>query len=336
MSPRSLAWLGAVTVIACALAVVSSLSWNRGDAVSERGKVFAPAVVKQAQEIGAISVADAAGEISIVRDGTVFRDASGYPVKLDVVRDLIRSVSTLKIEERKTDDPSRHGELDLAEPGAPSGVGRIVKLAAGDGKEIESIVVGKADYTVGGGAGGHHVRRAGDDQAFLVRGSVKLPFGRSGWFETAIFDIGEGTIVRAVLSDGNGTEIVFDRRGDVLTISELPAGRALIEAKAGRVGRSFGPLRFEDVRAATQGDPSDMPALSVETDTGLALEIRTVEEPEGNARWVRISAIARKTDADGQAKLLSQRLDGFEFQLETRTGEILGWTLDDLTEQGGS
>ncbi len=336
MTLRSLTVLALVTACALALAIASSVSWNAGDAVSERGNRFSPSMVGEAQEIGEITIEEAGKKTAFVRSGTGFADASGYPMQLEPVRDLIKSLAALTIVEKKTADPARYHELELAPPDAEAGAGKRIVLKAANGSMIESLIIGKADFSVGGSAGGHFVRKEDEPQSYLVRGAIKLPFSRAGWFDTALFDIGEAKVIRASLATGNSSELRFELVDDALTIAEVPSDKEANVDKIGRISRSFRPLELEDVRKGSNQDVSEEPVLAFETDAGLSIELRSVEAIADNNRWVRIIAAATKPEAENDAKAIEDKVAGFEFRLDTLTSEILSWTLDDLTSTRGS
>ena len=336
MTVRSLTVLGLITACALALAIASSYSWNASDAVSERGNRFAPAIAADAQRVSEITIEEPDKKTVLIRKGAEFVDASGFPAKIEPVRELIKSLAALAIVERKTADPARHHELELAPPEAEEGAGKRIALNAAAGTAIESLIIGKADYTVGGGGGGHFVRRETDPQSYLVSGAVKLPFSRAGWFDTALVDIGEAKINRASLGDGQSSVLRFRRVDDALVIADLRPDLEPNLEKIGRMDRSFVPLKLEDVRRASKRELAGEPILAFETDTGLSLEIRSVEAIADNNRWVRISAAASKSEAEGEAQAIEDKVKGFEFRLDTLTSEILSWTLDDLTSPRGS
>ena len=331
MTYGSLTWLGGVTACAVALAIATSFTWTTNDAISERGNTLVPSMPEQVNAIHLVKIETGDDTQMFTRKDDGFVDTSGYPAKLDAVRDLVKSVAALTIEEKKTADPARHDDLDLAAPGSEQGAGTKVELIANGGSAIASLIVGKSDYSVGGVGGGQYVRAADEDQSYLVRGSVKLPYGRSGWFDTELYDIGEGKIVRATLSGAGPDDIIVQEDDGSLTLATVPDDKVADEAKIGRIGRSFGPLSFEDVRSAGDSPPADQPSLSVETDAGLRLKIDSVEVTDDEKRWVRIAASGSNEESEATAQSLTEKLDGFEFKLDKRTGEILGWTVDDLT-----
>ena len=336
MTLKSLSLLGGTTACAVALAITTSISWSSSDTLSERGKTFSPSVAEQVDQIDVIKIDDGSKKETFTRDGAGFLDASGFPIDLDVVRDFIKSISALTIEERKTADPERHGDLDLAAPGSETGVGTRILLEGKDGNEIAGIIVGKSDYSVGGVGGGSYVREFDQDQSYLVRGSIKLPYARDGWFDTSLFEIGEAKIIGATLSNGETAEIEFEVRDEHLMMTEVPEGSIANKDKIGRIARTFESLEFDDVRKAQTYTAEGRPFLAIETDAGLTLKLVSVEKLDDEKHWVRIFATSTDPMSDQDAKTLAKKFDGFDFKLSKRTSEILSWTMSDITQSAGS
>ena len=175
MTAKSFLLLAGTTAIAAALAVTSSFTWNQTSAVAERGQPFLPALAKNAEAIASVTIETKDETMTLKREGSNFLDASGYPVKRDAARDLLASISVLKIEEKKTSDPTRHADLELAAPDAKDGSGKKITFLGKDGKPLTGLFAGETDSSVGGISGGQYVRALDSDQAYLARGSVKLP-----------------------------------------------------------------------------------------------------------------------------------------------------------------
>ena len=70
---------------------------------------------------------------------------SGYPIKMDTIRDIVASSAELAFEEARTADPNRYGDLGLADPGD--------KNASEAGKEVTFRTAGGefGDFVVGSG-----------------------------------------------------------------------------------------------------------------------------------------------------------------------------------------
>lgn len=203
-------------------------------ASDRRGEKVLPALLTRANDITGLTVREGADTLAIDRRNYGFAAADfGYPVKTDAVRDLVASSAELSFEEVRTSDPTRYGDLGLADPGGAkdnkdktaatdaakidaaktdaaktdeASVGKEVVFRTGAG-ELGDLVVGKADATVGGPAGGVYVRVKGEPQTFLARGAVRIPGSRADWFVPVDLDVKRSEIKKIALTGGAATPL---------------------------------------------------------------------------------------------------------------------------------
>ena len=290
-------------------------------ASDRRGDKVLPALLTRANDITGLTVREGAGRLAIDRRDYGFAAAdSGYPVKTDAVRDLVASSAELSFEEARTSDPTRYGDLGLADPGAAAkdgndkatttdaaktdatkideaSVGKevVFRTAAG---ELGDLVIGKTDATVGGAAGGVYVRVKGDPQTFLARGTVRLPSSRADWFMPVDLDVKRSEIKRIALS-GGGRESVEANAGKPgeLTLANVPENRVADTFKVSRLATLIESFAFEDVRKATK-PADDARRMTVDVDNGLRLVLTNVGDVSDG--WVQI-AVAAPDDAKPDA-----------------------------------
>lgn len=336
MTLRSLTVLAGTTALAVVLAVASSFTINSSSAVSERGKNLLPRLASQADEIMTIKIDDGKKPVELSRKGDVFFDTSGFPADMKPVRDLVTSLSTLRIEEKKTANKSRHGELELASPNAKDGAGKLVSILDKNNQLIASVIVGKSDYSVGGVSGGQYVRTAEADQSYLVRGTVKLPYGRSGWYDTNLYKVDEANIAKITLSDGATEQVVLTKADKKLEIGNLSSDKTADDAKINRLSALVESLDFEDVRKATSDQKPQGPVLTAETKDGLRLIVKTIDKSESGERWVRVLAIAVKDDVKKTVEKLNARTKGFDFQISSYQSDVFDWKLKDFEKKAES
>lgn len=337
MTLRSLAVLGVITAVAVAAAVATSFSWSTRDAVSDRGVTLLPDVAKQIGDIATISIKTEDQEITLKREGDAFAEAeSGFPVKQDVVRNLMASVALLNIEEKKTTDATRHAELNLAAKDAEKGAGEWVSFASKNGDEIAAVIAGKTDFTVGGIRGGQYVRRADEDQTYLVRGSVKLPYGRSGWFETKLLEVKPETVVSAEITKGADKQAALTQVGGALKLVNLPEGKVVDDTKIGQLTRLFQNLTFIDVRKKANTAKADAPSVSIATADGLSVKLVSLGVTEDKGHWVQIVASGETPEAKTVLADVAKKLETYEFKVSGSKIAPIDWTSADLTKDAQS
>lgn len=357
MTPQSFVTLATVTVAVVALAVVTATTSQIGDAIAERGEALVPGMTNAANDIGSLTVDLGDTKTVVTREGDRFVDQTGYPIKQSLVAEIAANLALMRIEERKTADPDRLKDLRLADPGAEQGGGERLTVTSQSGSTIADLILGERDYTVGGTRGGQFIRRAGNPQSFLVRGSLSVPLSRSSWFDPRLTDVGRGDITAITAMAGAAKQWELTRGESDLAPQGLSNGAEADTDKVGSAARLVGPIRFTDVRKAGEAPPpADAVTIKVETKTGLTLTLASLktapapaseEKPADPAeakpadakdttasdeetRWVRISVASSQEESADQAKELAGKVDGFEFRLSTSDYEKFTWTSADF------
>ena len=329
MTPAKVTVLALVTAAAVAAAVVTVQNSQATRSQADRGKSFLPGFAGQINDVDRIVIRDGEAVTEISRSDGRYVDRSGYPVRVEAVSGLLTGLSMLTIEERKTDQPARFADLELAAPDAEDGAGQQVTVQAGESR-LADVIIGSRDATVGGTRGGMFVRRADSPPAYLLRGAVALPGSRSGWFDTALYQLGTDKLLTAEFKpkEGQGIRLSQSASSKTIVLDNLPAGRTADPAKVQRVATLAAGMSFEDVRKA-QGEPSGIQLTAVGSNQ-RRYQITPVGEFDPDNTWVQIRIAAESVKDVAAAKKENEPFDGFEFKLSSYNAEPLAWTLTDL------
>jgi Domain of unknown function (DUF4340) len=344
MNPKHLTTLAALAAI-CIAATVWVLHTSAPTvALDRRGENVVPSLLAKANDITNLSIRDGADTFVIERrDNRFVASDSGYPVKTDAIGDVIASTAGLTFQEARTSDPARYGDLSLADPGAKDAGKEITFRTAGG--ELASLLVGNSDTTVGGPSGGVFIRLKGQPQTFLVRGSVRLPGsgGRSGWFVPISFEVKRSEIKKVELTGGGRDGVTVLASAEVpelpgalpgqFVLADVPEKRTPDTLRASLLPSLVDSFKFQDVRKATK-PADDARRMVVEAGEGLQIVFTALGElTEG---WVHITAEATNDAAKDKAKLITSKVEAYDFRLPSSEADRLGWTMADLTvEQKG-
>ncbi|MDC0228090.1 DUF4340 domain-containing protein, partial [Alphaproteobacteria bacterium] len=187
-----------ISVITLAFFVLAIISINLNTSnygFENRGKLFLPEFTKNVNDINTISINSFENNINLIKQNNSYISDSGYPLKKGLWENLITSLSLLRIEELKTNDPIRHTELNLILPeknkstDEDEGYGTKITLKKQDGSIYSSILFGMVDRSVGGISGGQFARFPNEDQTYLLRGAIRMPTTKSDWFESLLLSI---------------------------------------------------------------------------------------------------------------------------------------------------
>jgi uncharacterized protein DUF4340 len=323
-----LAGLAIVSVVATAAVMRTTATTIASD---RRGEIVVPALRAKANEITSLTVRDGANTLAIERRDNDFVDAdSGFPVKIDMLRDAVASIADLTFDEARTADPTRYGDLGLAESGSENVAKELV--FRGRNGDIADIFVGNRDTTVGIAGGGQFVRLKGQPQTWLARGSVRLPSGQTAWYMPVDFDIKRSEIKKLELAGGGRDGVTAhanpEQPGD-FTLENAPEHRTTDSFKVSRLATPFDAFAFQEVRRRTGTAPADARHLVAETDDGVRVTLTSIGQlPDG---WVQVTAEAMNDGKRDKASAIAAKTESFEFRLPSQQLELLGWTVSDLT-----
>jgi hypothetical protein len=332
MNARQLTVLGGIAAI-CVVATAAVMHTTATAVPSDhRGDPVVPALRSRAGDLTGITIRDGADTFAIERRGGEFVAAdSGFPVRLDAVREVVTQSAGLTFNDARTSDPARYSELGLADTGDGSGKEIMFRAANGD---IADIVVGNNDNTAGSAGGGQFVRIKGQPQTWLARGTVRVPANRTGWYANVDFDTKRSEIKKVTLSGGTGETIAIAadaKKPGEFDLENVPDKREPDAFKVSRLATLFDAFSFQDVRKRTAPAAADARRIVADAD-GVQVTLTNV----GNLAdgWVQVTAEPSATDGKpDKAKAITSKTADFEFRLPSQQAEILGWNLKDVTTE---
>jgi hypothetical protein len=332
MNARQLTVLGGIAAV-CVIATVAVLHTTATAVPTDhRGEAVVPALRNRAGELTGITIRDGADTFNIERRGSEFVAAdSGFPVRLDAVREVVTQSAGLVFNEARTSDPGRYSELGLADSG--NGSGKEIEFRSANG-DIADLVVGNNDNTAGSAGGGQFVRIKGQPQTWLARGTVRVPTSRTGWYANVDFDTKRSEIKKITLSGGTGDTITIaadDKKPGEFDLQNVPEKRDPDSFKVSRLATLFDGFSFQDVRKRSGAPAADARRAVADAD-GVQVTLTNV----GNLTdgWVQVTA--EPSAADGKpdkAKAITAKTADFEFRMPSQLTEILGWNLKDVTNE---
>ena len=328
-----------ISIITAALIVLAIISINLNTSnygFENRGKLFLDNFTKNVNEITTISIRSFENNINLVKQNNSYISESSYPLKKGLWENLITSLSLLRIEELKTNDPSRHSQLNLLLPeqnkskDEDEGYGTKITLKKEDGTIYSSILFGMVDRSVGGISGGQFARFPNEDQTYLLKGAIRMPTTKSDWFESLLLSIKKDDVQKINLSNKNGI-IEIQSKDDKLSLTMPKSVNFKIDdtqlSDARDVINSF---YFYDVKKSTQKYSKNLPTLSYEVKDGLILTISSINPDDGGESWVIINAKSNDKKSEKMAQEITKKTKGYEFLANIITSDILRWKLKDL------
>lgn len=322
MKPRVLGILAAITAGTLLVGVLvtrggGSPARSAGAGASGTGALIAigeelfPGLRTAAAEIVEVRVTQGDKAATIVRDpgSTQWRVTTlgSYPANAERVRDLVRAMVEAKVLERKTALKQSHGAIGLSDPSSPDARSILVEAFDTQGTALARVVLGDivpgATPTFDPNATTRFVRRADEDQSYLVGGRFPADPSSTAWVVRSVLEV-PGARVREVRITPPVAESAAARRGgvvasrereaDELAIQDIPTGRSVRDqTQVARLAQAFAFVTLEDVKpasdAATLGGFEDATTFEAVTFDHLLVRARVVTR--GEEYWAIFEAL---------------------------------------------
>jgi hypothetical protein len=335
MQKRSLILLASATVVLVALAIFALASADRGVSRAAPGEPAFPALAAKLGDVASVTLWRDGSSLTFVRDGGswLVSEKGNYPANTAKISQLVLAMADLTLVEAKTQKPDLYPRLELDEPDKGKSAQVSVKDKAGG--IIAQGIVGKRRYDrLGAGNDGVYLRKPGDAQAWLARGSVDPSGEPSSWLDRRILDISEKNIAKVSLTQADGAKLVISRASpDAKFAVEDPPADAKFKSEATISGPATALETFDldDVKPGTELSvpDKDVVTTSFTTFDGLTVDIRMLQRDKTD--WIAISATG-SGPAEAEAKKIDERVSRWSYAIPSYKANLLKTKLADLIE----
>lgn len=257
MNPKTVIGLGIAAVVAIAIAAGISMSRRP---VAEHGHgsdELLPGLAERINDVRRISLTGPGQQLIATLEkgeqGWTLKEKGGYRADSGKVREYLLKLSQSRLVERKTTNEQRYADIGVGDLTATDAKGVLVAL---DGlPQPAQLIVGIANPR----GDATYVRRAGDKQSWLAKGSLIPDKTAANWLDKSIVDLPATRVREASWSrpDGKSAKITKAQPADTnYRVADLPKGRELAsEFAANAQATILAGLNFDDVTAADQAAP---------------------------------------------------------------------------------
>ena len=207
---RTLTMLGVVTVLLVALAIFAVSMQRRALTSDFETRPMFPDLTEKVNDAARVEVVSRLTAVTVVRDdeaGDTWRlvEKENHPARADLVKRTVVGLAGLELVEERTALADWHKHINLTDP-ADKGTGVRVSVYDAAGEELAALIVGKLEGSADIDATGTiYVRRVGDDQAYVARGSFNLEQQPVAWLDTGVIDLAAGRVTRVDVLPEDGT-----------------------------------------------------------------------------------------------------------------------------------
>jgi len=333
MRQKSLIALLAVTLVAAVLAVFSGL----GGGPNSDPRIGHPVLTDLAPhlaEIEQVALMHGESKTTLARHGDrwVVAERNDYPADAKKLRQLLLGLAALAYVEPKTKEAKNYPRLEVEDAGAKGSQSTLVTVSGAQGALLGEIIAGKrVTDALGGGDDGVYVRKPGDAQSWLARGTLDLS-DTPGWLDPALLDLPAAGVKEVQVSPPGESPLAIarDKLEDKFHLAALPKDRKLrgddaLDAVAG----ALAGLQLTDVKPdADFAWPKTGESRARFTFfDGLVVTVELVDLDKTS--WARITATG-SGDASARARELNARTAPWVYALPAYKAKLLKTRLADL------
>lgn len=211
----------------------------------------------------------------------VLADRGGFPASFEKVKQNIVGIALLTPLEQKTSNPALYEKIGVQDPGPAAVNTALVTLKDAHGNELASVIFGNSRF---GGDPAVYVRRRGEPESWLCKGSFDWPAHPTGFTDPQIMSLARERIRSVTITHPDGSAVVVSRAtpSDAnFSVAGVPEGRELkYETVANPIGSALSFMSLEDVRPRSEVEfPADATVVAefVAFD-GLTVTVRTTKK----------------------------------------------------------
>ena len=335
MQQRGLIVLAVATLVFVVMAAVTIATGDRGISRAAPGERAFPALAAEFGDVTSVGLKRGSLGLTFVRDGDdwLVAEKSNYPAAAGKVRQVVLAMADMTLVEPKTQKAEFYPRLELEDPG--SGKSSLVTIKGKEGAPLAEMIVGKRRFDrLGAGNDGIYVRKPGDAQVWLARGSLEFSDQVSSWLDRRILDIPEKRIAKVTLTQPDGTKLVITRAKpeDKFTVEDAPAdAKFKSETATSEPAMALETLDLDDVKPAAEMPITDKEAITASfvTFDGLTVEARLLDRDD--MHWVALTAAGSGT-AETEAKQIADKVSRWAYAIPLYKANQIKTKLSDLLE----
>jgi hypothetical protein len=338
MKQKGLIALLLATAVAVVAAVLVSFSSNGSSNDPRVNTLVLPEIGKQLGAVARVTLVHGGAKTTLLRraDKWVVEDKGDYPADATRLHATLIGLAELRYVERKTRKPELYPRLAVEDPGKPGAKATLVTVSDAKGSLIGEIIAGKRRIDeLGGGTDGIYLRKPGDAQSWLARGTLDLPEDAADWLDRRIVDVPSTAVkeVKLTAADGSTLDIARDKPEAKLALKNAPADAklksddALVEPTT-----ALASLTLADVRPAAAMPFPDKGVSKAEFTTFDGLTIKVAVVDEAGKSWARFQASGAGA-AEKRAKDLDAKLRPWVYAIPDYKAKSLRTTLAEVTEK---
>jgi Domain of unknown function (DUF4340) len=337
MENKGLIGLLAVTAVAVVAAVMVARGGGGPPTDPLVGTRVLPELHVRLDAVARVALVSGGAKTTLRRHAKTWEveEKGDYPANGVKVRQALLGLAELTFVEPKTEKPALYPRLEVEDADKKGAKSILVTVSDDKGSLLGEIIAGKRKIDeLGGGNDGVYVRKPGDAQSWLARGTLDLSGATADWLEKPLIDLPAAKIKDVSLAAPDGTTLAFARakEGAAFALGEPPPeGKKLKSGALDDPAGALAGLELADVKPAkdfTFPKTGTATARFVTFD-GLTLTLTLASEEKQD--WAKIEA-AGTGAAEKRAAELNAKFAPWVFALPDFKAKLLETKRADVIE----
>lgn len=329
MTPRNVLILLAAGVILIGLSIWVSSTRHLAPA-SDAGHLVIPGLEAKLNSITQVTLKKGDDTRTTLKKGTTgwIVGERGWPADSGKVRKLLLQLADLTVVEDKTRLPENYPLLGVEDVTSPKATGTLVTLVTP--AKRYSLIIGKSFDGESG-----FVRVAGSPQSLLAKPLMTVDADPKTWLDSALIDLSMDRVKSFDVKPAQGRPYSASRKNKAqedFVVAGVPRGRKLTSpAAADPIAGALSELELDDVQKAPAKVNGKVFHVVYHTFDGLNVDI--AGHKEGTTDLVTLSVQGTSKSSAAEAKTLSARFTGWEFELPSWKYDTIFQPLDSLLQK---
>ena len=281
MKRQKLLVLAAITIVVIIIAAL--MNQSRAPQTTIEKETLFPELANKVNDVTRIELKSSEAPDVILQkmqDGQwTLQSADNYPAQFDKVKDVVVSLSQLKILATKTDNPGLYPELGVEGPEGKNTSSLLLTLSDQSGTTLASLIIGKPrKNNTGNNRSNLYVRKADTKNALLVEGYLQLKSNNKAWYERNVIHIPASRIQKINIVKSNGAQLLIKKRAEGDTDFKVIEGNtATPSVLLNKLGTFFEDMNVEGVHADNNFEfPDDATITTFTTFNGLIITVKNI------------------------------------------------------------
>ncbi len=206
------------------------------------------------------------------------QSADNYPAQFNKIKNVVVSLSQLRILATKTDNPKLYPELGVENYKDNNAKSLLLVLSDQSGTTLASLIVGKPrKNNFVNNRPNLYVRKTGVKNALMVEGYLQLKANNNDWYERNIIHIPASRIQAVDIVKSSGAHLLVRKhtKGDT-DFKVIEGDTTSPSVLLNKLGTFLEDMHIEDVHAASHFDfPDNATVTTFTTFNGMVITVKT-------------------------------------------------------------